>query len=63
MFEKIAIWYTSRAALPYWLIVATDCLIILFAGLFASVYDTSLSYVVGNFGPSSSHTPHISYVM
>lgn len=51
MFEKIAIWYTSRAALPYWFIVATDCLIILFAGLFASVYDTSLSYVVGNLGP------------
>ncbi|MDE5807208.1 MAG: SDR family NAD(P)-dependent oxidoreductase, partial [Muribaculaceae bacterium] len=34
-FKKLANWYFSRAALPYWSILALDCMFVVFAGLLA----------------------------
>ena len=37
IFRNIAWWYFSRRTLPYWVILAFDCLIVLFAGSLALV--------------------------
>lgn len=34
-FKKLANWYFSRAALPYWSILILDCMFVVFAGLLA----------------------------
>ena len=34
IFHKLISWYFSRNALPYWCILATDCMILLFFYLF-----------------------------
>ena len=34
IFQKLVSWYFSRNALPYWCILATDCMILLFFYLF-----------------------------
>ena len=34
-FKKLANWYFSRAALPYWSILILDCMFVIFAGLLA----------------------------
>ncbi|MDE7414464.1 MAG: polysaccharide biosynthesis protein [Muribaculaceae bacterium] len=34
-FKKLAHWYFSRAALPYWSILMLDCMFVVFAGLLA----------------------------
>lgn len=45
MITKFTQWYFSRNALPYWCILALDCLIVVFSGLLA-VYLTSGGSVV-----------------
>lgn len=53
MFEKIASWYFSRAAIPYWIVFAADCLMTFIGGIIAFAAYYSLSFTVANLGPLS----------
>ena len=48
MFKKILTWYTTRAAVPYWLLGLCDCAIVYLSGLVAYVLNHSLSAAVGD---------------
>ena len=51
MLTRLLTWYTSRAALPYWLILAADCLTVFLSGILAYVVDYSASQALSCFGP------------
>lgn len=51
MLNRLFTWYTSRAALPYWLILAADCLTVLLSGVLAYVIDNSASQTLSLLGP------------
>lgn len=53
MLNRLFTWYTSRAALPFWLILAADCLIVFLSGVLAYVMDNSASHALGVLGPLS----------
>lgn len=53
MFEKIASLYFSRAAIPYWIVFAADCLMTFIGGIIAFAAYYSLSFTVANLGPLS----------
>jgi FlaA1/EpsC-like NDP-sugar epimerase len=38
MFQKLAHWYFSKNALPYWRVVLTDCLAILGSGYLVAIF-------------------------
>lgn len=48
MLRKILTWYTSRAALPFWLLALTDCAIVYVAGVSGYALNHSLAATVGN---------------
>ena len=50
-FNKIANWYFTRNALPYWGILTLDCLILLFSGLFCFAIDNGLVTTYRSFWP------------
>ena len=53
MFTRLLTWYTSRSALPYWLILSADCLTVFLSGVLASVVDYSASMALSALGPLS----------
>lgn len=53
MLTRLLTWYTSRAALPFWLILAADCLTVFLSGLLAYVVDYSASQTLATLGPLS----------
>ena len=53
MFTRLLTWYTSRSALPYWLILSADCLTVFLSGVLAYVVDYSASMALSALGPLS----------
>lgn len=51
MLTRLLTWYTSRAALPFWLILAADCLTVFLSGILAYVVDYSASQALASLGP------------
>ena len=51
LFDKIINWYFTKRALPYWLILVMDCLIVLASGLFCYYIDTSGIRFANHFWP------------
>ena len=49
LWYKISSWYFSKNALPYWCIIAVDCLSIIFAGMLAIYLSMGGEPVVANF--------------
>ena len=48
--NRLSTWYFSRAALPYWCILAIDCCIIVVAGMLASFIVVGGSQIASHFG-------------
>ena len=53
MFTRLLTWYTSRSALPFWLILSADCLTVFLSGVLAYVVDYSASMALSALGPLS----------
>ena len=53
MFTRLLTWYTSRSALPFWLILIADCLTVFLSGVLAYVVDYSASMALSALGPLS----------
>ena len=53
MFTRLLTWYTSRSALPFWLILIADCLTVFLSGILAYVVDYSASQALSALGPLS----------
>ena len=53
MFTRLLTWYTSRSALPFWLILSADCLTVFLSGVLAYVVDYSASKALSTLGPLS----------
>ena len=53
MFTRLITWYTSRSALPVWLILIADCLTVFLSGVLAYVVDYSASMALSALGPLS----------
>lgn len=53
MLTRLLTWYTSRAALPFWLILAADSLIVFLSGMFAYAVNHSASQALAALGPLS----------
>ncbi len=51
--KSLAAWYFSRSALPYWSILALDCVFVLFAGLLAYTVHHGSEQTLGVLGPLS----------
>ena len=47
--RRLASWYFSKSTLPYWCVLAIDCLIIVFAGMLATYFVQGGSSLSGNF--------------
>ena len=50
LFQKIANWYFSKSATPYWVILCIDCLVVFFSGYFAYVVDYDIVRLVDHLG-------------
>jgi len=50
LLDKIAHWYFSKDALPYWCIIIFDSLVILFTSLFCFTIDEGIYYTYENLG-------------
>ncbi|MDE6487376.1 MAG: polysaccharide biosynthesis protein [Muribaculaceae bacterium] len=50
MHKRILNWYLSRECVPYWYVLAADCLIVLASGLMAYAIGHGAAYMVVNFG-------------
>lgn len=50
MLNKIASWYLSKAAAPYWIILLIDCLIIVLSGVVSYLLVFGVQSLVGNLG-------------
>jgi len=53
MLTRLLTWYTSRAAVPFWFILAADCLIVFLSGIVAYVADNSATQALASLGPLS----------
>ena len=53
MFTRLLTWYTSRSALPFWLILIADCLTVFLSGVLDYVVDYSASMALSALGPLS----------
>ena len=53
MFTRLLTWYTSRSALPFWLILIADCLTVFLSGVLAYVVEYSASMALSALGPLS----------
>lgn len=53
MLTRLLTWYTSRSALPFWLILCADCLTVFLSGVLAYVIDYSASQALSALGPLS----------
>ena len=49
--KKLANWYFSRRALPYWYVLIFDCLVVLFSGIFCYALDHGVIHTMQNFWP------------
>ena len=49
--HKVASWYFSRSALPYWLVLLFDCLVVMGSGLLCYAFDSGIIHTWGNIGP------------
>lgn len=49
--KRLAKWYFSRGALPYWCILGLDCLFVLFSGLLTSLINHGVSNTVDIIAP------------
>ena len=49
IWNKVFSWYLSRNALPYWCILAVDCISIVFAGMLAIYFSMGGESIVANF--------------
>ena len=47
--RRLASWYFSKSTLPYWCVLAIDCIIIVFAGMLATYFVQGGSSLSGNF--------------
>lgn len=47
--RRLASWYFSKNTLPYWCVLAIDCIIIVFAGMLATYFVQGGSSLSGNF--------------
>ena len=47
--RRLASWYFSKSTLPYWCVLAIDCIIIVFAGMLATYFVQGGSFLSGNF--------------
>jgi len=52
-YNKILDWYFTKKALPYWTVLAIDCLICYISGLFVLLLFTSSSSLLEHFGAAS----------
>ena len=50
LFQKIANWYFSKSATPYWVILCIDCLVVFFSGYFAYAVDYDIVRLVNHLG-------------
>ena len=50
--KKIAGWYFSRQALPYWCVLLFDCMVILMSGIFVVALDDGVISTLDNFWPT-----------
>lgn len=51
LISRLSRWYFSRDALPYWGILAIDCVIVLFSGMFVHVLNSGALSTLQNFWP------------
>lgn len=51
MYKKIAYWYLSREAVPYWYILITDCMMVFLSGILAYAVNHGASHALQNFSP------------
>ena len=49
--NKISNWYFSKNALPYWCVLAIDCIIVLLSGVIAKVIIVGIGFFLSNFWP------------
>lgn len=47
--SKITKWYFTRRALPYWIVLSLDCIILIASGLFSVYVCTTGEYIAGHF--------------
>lgn len=48
--HKVAHWYFSRKALPYWLVLLFDCVVVLGSGLLCFAFDRGVIHTLNNLG-------------
>ena len=51
LFNKLASWYFSRQALPYWAVLVFDCMVVLFCNLLVYALKSSAGYALSLGGP------------
>ena len=49
--HKVASWYFSRSALPYWLVLLFDCLVVMGSGLVCYAFDSGVFHTLHRIGP------------
>ena len=49
--HKVASWYFSRSALPYWLVLLFDCLVVMGSGLLCYAFDSGVIHTWNTIGP------------
>ena len=50
LLQKIVNWYFSKSAIPYWVILCIDCLVVLFSGYFAYAVEYDIARLFDNLG-------------
>ena len=51
--DRLLDWYFTKKALPYWIILALDCLICYLSGIFVLLLFTSANSIIAHFGAAS----------